>query len=156
MQTLKRRCEGFADGVTEAFFGAPAEFVSAIKDAVGSSGGEADTQEPPENEEFPEDEWEEEWRDDVEKPRPGRTTNNAPSASPGALRRRLFAAPSSERLKKIASTAPSPSVSDPVLCIVKGNSLMWKVQNGNRPVYPVFLRDSAFNSDVSFDAGTFT
>ena len=48
-----------------------------------------------------------------------------------------------------------PSVESPLLCILAGSSILWKLEPGTDPVYPVHVHDSLYNTDMRFDAGEF-
>lgn len=48
-----------------------------------------------------------------------------------------------------------PSVESPLLCILIGTSVLWKLEPGTEPVYPVHVHDSLYNTDTVFDAGQF-
>lgn len=51
--------------------------------------------------------------------------------------------------------AQVPSVESPLLCILAGSSILWKLEPGTDPVYPVHVHDSLYNTDMGFDAGEF-
>ncbi|CDI84805.1 hypothetical protein, conserved [Eimeria praecox] len=55
----------------------------------------------------------------------------------------------------LRAEAQVPSLESPVLCIMTGSSVLWILESGKEPVYPVHVRDSLYNTDTRFDAGEF-
>ncbi|KAL8427177.1 hypothetical protein Efla_006804 [Eimeria flavescens] len=52
------------------------------------------------------------------------------------------------------SSSDVASVQNPLLCIMAGSTVLWRLEAGDEPVYPVYLGDSLLNSLSSFDAGS--
>ncbi|CDJ49289.1 hypothetical protein, conserved [Eimeria brunetti] len=53
------------------------------------------------------------------------------------------------------TAAQVPSIEGPILCILAGSSVLWALEPGTEPVYPVHVRDSLYNTDMAFDSGEF-
>ncbi|KAL8433803.1 hypothetical protein ACSSS7_003599 [Eimeria intestinalis] len=47
------------------------------------------------------------------------------------------------------------SVQSPVLCILVGSTVLWELEPGEKPLYPIYLSDSVINTIDNFDADSF-
>ncbi|CDJ27533.1 LOW QUALITY PROTEIN: uncharacterized protein EMH_0088230 [Eimeria mitis] len=59
------------------------------------------------------------------------------------------------RPRLLQAAGQVPSLENPLLCILTGTSVLWILEPGTEPVYPVHVRDSLYNTDTGFDAGEF-
>jgi hypothetical protein len=56
--------------------------------------------------------------------------------------------------RRILSTASS-GVLSPIVCMQAGDGMLWDLSGASRTHYPVYLKDSLFNTNPSFDYGQF-
>lgn len=80
---------------------------------------------------------------------------STPGSRQNRLRTNRLTPPSQRRARFLQSTDQVPFIESPLLCILTGSTVLWQLEAGTEPVYPVYVDHSLLNTISNFDAGKF-